>query len=320
MPSLKTLRHQEVLFTRLVEDLTQVRIDEPERALQVAEKRKRRKKFSADGRLSLLSADYPARGLTHAGDQPMAIADRQDFLIRIVRILSADVIDGIMSTMDVLEELLVLHDLMQLRGLTPFLNNKLLIVGLNRGTPPASNAIFDDPPLGPTPKQCAEWNMDGVKMLWRSCENERGSLETLKHCSRLISEANAVRLPVFLEPVPMVRCGDELKTNISAESLAQLVGSATALGDSSRYLYLVLPYCQNFQMVAMSTTLPILLAGTPAINPDFADTLKEQLVSAHNVRGVMAGRQILYPAEIDPVDAALTLKELVHRREPPIER
>ena len=34
-----------------------------------------------------------------------------------------------------------------------------------------------------------------------------------------------------------------------------------ALGDSARYLWLKLPYCENYELVANSTTLPILLLG-----------------------------------------------------------
>ena len=47
----------------------------------------------------------------------------------------------------------------------------------------------------------------------------------------------------------------------TAEALARLAGVASALGDSSRYLWLKLPYCEGYETVARATTLPILLLG-----------------------------------------------------------
>ncbi|HEY9791963.1 MAG TPA: hypothetical protein V6D22_16270 [Candidatus Obscuribacterales bacterium] len=267
-----------------------------------------------DGRLNILAADYPARRVVRAGDQPLAMADRQDFLIRIVRILSADAADGVMATMDVLEELLVLHDLMQARGLPAFLNEKLLIASLNRGGLSGSSWEMNDPPTGPTPTQCAEWRMDGVKMLWRFCESDQGSLSTLRHCAQAISEANSVQMPFFLEPLPVVPVDNGYKMNPSAEAFAQLVGAATALGDSSRYLWLMLRYCANFNVVAISTTLPILLLGGEAVSSDkYLSDIKDGLAAGHNVRGVMIGRSVLYAADQDPVDAAGIFHDLVHK-------
>ena len=313
MPSLKTLRHQDVLFTRLVEELTQVRIDQPERALVVAQKRLRRTKLALDGRLALLEADHPARGIVSVGDQRLAMADRQDFLIRIVRILSASAADGVVATMDVIEELLLLHDLMQSRGLEPFLDEKVLIVSLNRGGLAGSTWEMDDPRTGPTPEQCAQLKMDGVKMLWRYCDSDKGSLKTLRCCAQAISEANSVKLPFFLEPLPMITNEAGTKLEQKAEALVPLVGAASALGDSSRYLWFLLPYCVDFGLVAGSTTLPILVLGSDSQGgANYLDNIKDGLASAHNVRGTMTGRNVLYAPEQDPVDAAAIVHELVH--------
>jgi hypothetical protein len=314
LPSTKTLRHQEILFSRLVEELTQVRIDDPERALQVGQRRRRRQKLSADGRLNLLAADYPARRVVRAGAQPLAMADRQDFLIRIVRILTADAADGVLATMDVLEELLLLHDLMSSHGLRPFLDEKVLIVSLNRAGLSGSAWEMEDPVTGPTPRQCADWKMDGVKMLWRYCESDRGSLATLRSCAQTITEANLVQMPFFLEPLPVVRTETGYKANTQADATAQLVGAATALGDSSRYVWLMLRYCPNFSMVAQSTTSPILLLGSESASADeYFNDMKEGLSAGHNVRGAIMGRSVLYPAEADPVDVSAIFHDLVHR-------
>ena len=314
MPSLKTLRHQEVLFSRLFEELTELRVNEPERPLQIALKRKRRKRLTDNGRLNIIAADHPARGVVKAGNDAMAMADRQDLLTRIVRILTAEAADGVMATMDVIEELLLLHDLVPRLGLPPFLNDKLLLVSLNRGGISGSCWELDDPVTGPGPAACARWKMDGVKMLWRSCNSDTGSLTTMRACAQAITEAAAVQLPFFLEPLPVEKSEGKYKVTKQAQTLAQLVGVASALGDSSRYLWLKLPYCANFAVVAQATTLPILLlGGETADTAKFFAELKEGLATAHNVRGTMIGRNVLYPDPLDPVDVAATVHELVHR-------
>jgi hypothetical protein len=156
--------------------------------------------------------------------------------------------------------------------------------------------------------------MDGVKMLWRYCESDQGSLATLRHCAQAITEANSVQMPFFLEALPVVPVDNGYKVNATAEAFAHLVPAATALGDSSRYLWLMLRYCPNFNLVAMSTTLPILLLGSEAVSSDkYLSDIKDGLSSGHNVRGAMIGRSVLYAPDQDPVDAAGVFHELVHR-------
>jgi DhnA family fructose-bisphosphate aldolase class Ia len=94
-----------------------------------------------------------------------------------------------------------------------------------------------------------------------------------------------------------------------------VVGVASALGDSSRYLWLKLPYCEQFDVVAQSTTLPILLLGGDATGQPESNLawLRAAMASAHNVRGVMLGRNLLYPGDTDPVTFARTIHELVHQ-------
>jgi hypothetical protein len=199
MPSIKTLRHQEVLFGRLFEELTQLRIDEPERVVQLAQKRKKRPRLTADGKLSILAADQPARKMLKVADNPMALADRQEFLTRIIRIASADVVDGIASTIDVLEELLLMHELMQAQGLPAFLNNKLLIVTLNRGwtgVEPAAELLS-----GPSASQCVAWKLDGVRAFWRGSQDP-GSRTAMHDCAQALALSNEARLPFFVELLP----------------------------------------------------------------------------------------------------------------------
>jgi hypothetical protein len=298
--------------------LTEIRITDPEYALRAAAQRERRECLAPSGRLNILAADHPARGVNKVGDNPLAMADRRDYLARILRVLAADGVDGVMATMDVLEELLILDGISREQGRAPLLNGKLLIASLNRGGLAGSAWELDDPVTGPGPAACAEWRLDGAKFLLRIAPEEPGSLKTMLAAARAVSECNALRLPMFLEPLPVAKGNTGWAVKKDSASLARIVGIASALGDSSRYLWLKLPYCEGFETVARSTSLPILLlggesAGDPA---PFLSELAAALRSGANVRGALVGRNVLYPGGEDPLAMARAVSAVVHHSLP----
>ncbi len=91
-------------------------------------------------------------------------------------------------------------------------------------------------------------------------------------------------------------------------------GAAAALGDSSRHLWLKLPYCENYEMVARSTTLPILLLGGEPVGDvrPFLRELAAGLRAGPNVRGALVGRNVLFPGDGDPLAAADAAGGIVH--------
>jgi DhnA family fructose-bisphosphate aldolase class Ia len=274
-----------------MEEVTKSRVNDPERPLRVAQSRQRRERLARDGRLNILAADHPARRVTNIGEQPLAMADRQDLLARIIRVLMSDVADGVMATMDIVEELLILHDLSRETGGEPFLDNKVLIGSLNRGGLAGASWEMDDPVTGVTPAVCARWNLDGAKFLLRVCDDDAGSLKTLLAAAQAVNECNALGLPFFLEPLPVVKQESGYKVLKTPEALAKIAGVASALGDSSRYLWLKLPYCDEYATVARATTLPILLLGGESSgNPaGFLEQVQSGLAAGPNVRGALVG-------------------------------
>lgn len=305
----------EFLPNAVLSRLTELRVSEPERAFQVAASRQRRTRLTRDGKLNLLAADHPARRVTNVGNDPLAMASRQDYLARILRVLLGGAVDGIMASMDLLEELLLLHYLIQKAGGPGFLDGKLLIPSLNRGGLAGVSWEMDDPITGPTPQTCGGWRMDGAKVLLRICDDQPGSLKTLLACAAAITESNQLKLPLFLEPLPVIHTEGGYKVIKEAEALAKIVGVASALGDSSRYLWLKLPYCKNYEIVASATTLPILLLGGEAVG-DATPLLKQVaagMQSGPNVRGAMVGRNVLYPGEEDPLVVANAVNSIVHQ-------
>ncbi len=294
--------------------VTEARINDPERALFAATKRTRRDRLTRDGRLNILAADHPARRVTGVGDNPIAMADRHDYLARITRALMSDQVDGVMATMDIIEDLLVLDDLLREAGGQTLLDDKLIIASLNRGGLAGSVWEMDDPMTGATARTCAEWNLDGAKILMRLCDDEPASLKTMLASAQAINETNSLKLPMFLEPLPVVKTDKGYKVAKTAEALAKIVGVASALGDSSRYLWLKLPYCENYEIVARATTLPILLLGGEAVG-DAAPLLREiaaGLAAGENVRGALVGRNVLYPGAEDPLGVAEAAGRIIH--------
>jgi DhnA family fructose-bisphosphate aldolase class Ia len=301
--------------------VTEARVDDPERARRVAMKRQRRTRLTTDGRLNILAADHPARRVTGVGDNPIAMADRHDYLARIVRVLLCETVDGVMATMDIIEDLLVLDDLIREAGGRALLDGRLLIASLNRGGLAGASWEMDDPMTGPSAATCAEWKLDGAKILMRLCDDEPASLKTLEASAQAITETNAARLPMFLEPLPVVRTEKGYKVVKTADALARIAGVASALGDSSRYVWLKLPYCENYEIVAQSTTLPILLLGGESVGSalPLLREIAAGLAAGANVRGALVGRNVLYPGSDDPLVVARAAGGIIHQNRPPEE-
>lgn len=294
--------------------LTGVRIADPECPWRAAQARLRRDTLAPAGRLNILAADHPARRVTKVGANPIAMADRRDYLARIVRVLSAGAIDGLMATMDILEDLLILDFLVQQGGGPSLLDHKVLIGSLNRGGLAGTVWELDDPITGPTPATCAAWRLDGAKILLRIADGEPGSLKTMLASAQAITEGNALGVPMFLEPLPVAKSESGWSVKKDAESLARIAGVASALGDSSRYLWLKLPYCPGYETVARATSLPILLlGGESAGNPaPFLNELAAALSAGPNVAGALVGRNVLYPGDEDPFAMACAVGGIIH--------
>ena len=310
---------KEFLPAAVLAKVTDVRVTDPERSLRAAKARQRRESLTKDGRLNILAADHPARRVTRVGDDPLRMADRREYMSRILRVLMGEGVDGLLATMDILEDLLIIDDLLKESGGRGFLDEKVLLASFNRGGLLGSVWEIDDPNSGPTAASCKEWGLDGAKILLRLCDEEKDSLKTLLDTVKAITELNAVGLPMFLESLPVVkeqggRYG-VYRIVKTAEELARTAGAAAALGDSARYMWLKLPYCENYEMVANSTTLPILLLGGEPVGDatPFLRELHAGLQAGPNVRGALVGRNILYPGGDDPLAVIEAVGGIIHR-------
>lgn len=299
---------------RLLARITELRVSDPEYTWRAAQARQLRASIAPQGKLNLLAADHPARNITRVADDALAMANRRDYLARMVRVLQSAQVDGVMATMDILEDLLAIDGLMRESGTAPLLDHRILIASLNRGGLAGSAWEIDDPMTAATPAACRGWRLDGAKTLLRVDEKDLGSLKTMLACAQAINETNALHLPMFLEPLPVRKNEKGYEVVKSAAALARLAGVASALGDSSRMLWLKLPYCDDFAVVAQATTLPILLlGGESAGDPSpFLRQLESAMKAGSNVRGALVGRNVLYPGNEDPLAMAEAAGGVVH--------
>lgn len=311
---MKEFSSREFFSDCLLARITALRVSDPEFSWRAAQARQLRPSIAPKGKLNLLAADHPARNITRVGDDALAMADRRDYLARIVRVLQSPQVDGVMATMDVLEDLLAIDGLLRESGAAPLLDGRVLIASLNRGGLAGSSWEMDDPITAATPAGCRAWRLDGAKTLLRVDEKDPGSLKTMQVCAQTINETNALHLPMFLEPLPVRKSEKGYEVVKSAPVLARLAGVASALGDSSRLLWLKLPYCEEYSIVARATTLPILLlGGESAGDPSpFLRQLESALNAGPNVRGALVGRNVLYPGHEDPRAMAEAAGGVVH--------
>ena len=85
--------------------LLEARVRDPQSFVTAVSNRKRRKLIGKDGRLLIVAADHTARGILAAGKNEFAIADRYSLLDRLMRSLSNPLVDGLLASADIVEEL-----------------------------------------------------------------------------------------------------------------------------------------------------------------------------------------------------------------------
>ncbi len=244
----------------------------------------------------------------------MALADRQEYLGRILRVLQAGHVDGLMATPDIIEEVLAV-DLIRRQGL---LDGKLLIGCMNRGGLAGTAFEMWDGLTAYDARGLREMHLDGAKLMFRLDPTNRGSGQTIVWCAQAINACLEEGLAIFLEPLPVREQNGRFVVQKEAGELARICGVASALGRSSLRTWLKLPYCPDYGVVARATTCPILMLGGEAGDQPVAllEDLARGLGAGPNVRGALIGRNVLYPGAHDPAVMARAIWLLVHEHMP----
>ncbi len=299
----------------IFEKITEIRVDAPEIILQQAQHRKRRPRLTTDGKLNILAADHPARGVTAIGKNAIVMGNRHEYLGRILRVLTSTTFDGFMSTHDMIDELLIVDYLVQEAGGPSFLDNKVLIGCMQRGGVSGAAGEINDRFTSYTAESLARLRLDGGKMLLRFVPDDERTLQTMEYCANAVTDLNRYSIPAFVEPLRMDHVNGKWVNKHTAEELVRMVGIMAGLGDSSWNMWLKVPYCDDFEKVAMATTMPLMLLGGPS-QEDPRSTFRDfvqGMAARNNVRGVMVGRNVSFPGADDPAAVAQVIDDIVRK-------
>lgn len=297
----------EILSDREYALLLDTRCRHPEAVAKAARERRRRPLIGARGTLFLVAADHPARGQFAVGPDAMTMADRRSLLRRLLVALSRPAVDGLVATADVVEDLLLLGAL----------DDRVVIGSMNRGGLLGSAFEMDDRFTGYSVAGILDSGLDGGKMLLRLDDTNIGSASTLEACGRAVSELASASLTAIVEPLPVTYREGSLKLDARPNRVARAIAIASGLGSTSAYTWLKVPVVEEMNKVMAATTLPAVILGgdvDPAVGPK--ERGWERALAAANVRGIVAGRTMLYPADGDvaaAVDLAAELLAMARR-------
>lgn len=285
-------------------ELLDTRARHPQRIHELAGQRRRRGLLAADGKVCIIAADHPARAALKVGADALAMADRRDLLARLLTALDQPGVDGVLAAPDVLEDLLLLGAL----------HDRVAIGSMNRGGLPGAAWELDDRFTAYDADAIGQSGLDGGKMLLRLALNDPGTVETISGCARAVSELARRRLVAMVEPLPACREADgTVRISKEPDDLIRVISVAAGLGTTSAYTWLKVHVTEQMDRVLAATTLPtLLLGGDPGANAAAVFAGWQRALRLPQVRGLVAGRALLYPPDGDVAGAVSAAAGLVH--------
>jgi DhnA family fructose-bisphosphate aldolase class Ia len=281
--------------------LVETRARRPEAVAQAAQARRCRPLLDDSGQLLIIAADHGARAALGSGPEPMAMASRVELVDRLLVALGRPGVDGVLGTPDVLEDLLLLGAL----------DGKVVLGSMNRGGLAGAEFELDDRFTGYDAPALAGMRFDGGKMLLRIDLADPGSLATLESCAHAVTELARHRLMALVEPFWSRRNDGQVSHDLRPDAVIRALAVASGLGATSAYTWLKVPVVAEMERVMAASTLPALLLGGDA-SADRDTTYRgwQEALALPTVRGLVVGRNLLYPPDGDvaaAVDAAAAL-------------
>jgi len=282
--------------------------------------RKRRGELTKDGKLIIVAADHPARGIMSSGIDELGMANRMNYIGRILRVICGNsLVDGVMGTPDVLEDLILFNYLTKQHNGEDFLSDRLLIGCMNRLGLKGAVFEMDDGLSAYIAPYVAEMGIDGVKLMFRFDPQSADSRKTIEYCLLAMNDCHRHNIPVFLEAMAIGSKEGKLEEKKDIKSLMQAVCIANGLSTSSLGTWLKLPYIKEsngltYKDVIAATSYPVLVLGGAASGQP------EELISNVNkameagASGGLIGRQILFPGHYDPYAIGRAISEVIHNQ------
>src|SRR5258708_1524545 len=291
-------------MSELVARLTRIRATEPD-AIARALAGRRRRPLLRDGKLFLVAADHTARGVLAAGGDPRAMADRGELLTRLVEALAQPQVDGVLATADIVDDLALLGAL----------DDKIVFGSMNRGGLAGSVFELDDRFTGYTATAIAGSGLDGGKLMLRVADDDPATVRTMAACAQAIDALGGLGLPAMVEVFASRTVDGKTTNDASTDATMRAIAITSGLGGSSAHVWLKLPVADDIERLLSATTLPVeLLGGRPAKERAATYTPWAKSMELPQVRGLVAGRTLLYPPDGD-VRAAVAAAAAIVRRE-----
>lgn len=284
--------------------LLETRATDPGAVERAADARHGRLLIEGDGRLVIIAVDHPARRILGVSDDPRAMADRRRFLENTIRALNRPGVDGVLASPDILDDLLLLGEL----------DRKVVFGSMNRGGLTGSIWELDDRFTAHDPEAIETLGLNGGKMLLRILDDDPGTLKTLEACAQAVTELSRRGLIAMVEPLPAFRDENgQVRISSDIDDITAAVAVASALGASSGHTWLKLPAADDPATMMAATTLPaLLLGGDPGPDRSAMVAAWRKAMSIPNVRGLVAGRSLLFPPDGDVEGATDLAVEIVH--------
>jgi len=137
---------------------------------------------------------------------------------------------------------------------------------------------------------------------------------TIEMAATIVTELSDRGIMCLVEPLPYLKdAAGRARLDTSLDKLVKVVAVASGLGSSSAYTWLKLPAVAEMDVVAGATSMPILmLGGDPGQNAPAVFDLWRKAMVQPNVRGLVAGRALLYPQDADVTSAVRSASAFVH--------
>jgi DhnA family fructose-bisphosphate aldolase class Ia len=231
------------------------------------------------------------------------MANREELLQRLVVALEIPGVDGILATADLIDDLVVL-------GL---LENKVVVGSLNRGGLQGASFEMDDRFGAYTVQGLVDRRLDAAKTLTRINYDDSGTASTLQATAHAVNEASEAKLPIMIEMFISHWEGKTIVNETNPEAVIRSIAIAQALGTSSAYTWLKIPYVKQMERVMEATTLPtVILGGDPVATDETLFDSWAHAMQIDGVRGLMVGRSLLFPNQGSTSDVVSRAVEVVH--------
>ena len=286
------------------EEVIETRARNPDAILHLARGRKRRAEFDEGRGLFLLTADDAARANLQIGADPVALGNRRRLLERLTYVLDHPAVDGLIGSADIIEELLLLGAL----------HDKVVLGSMNRSGLAGSTWEVDDRFTAYDVATIAETNLDGGKLTLRLDWRDPGTNTSLAAAAGVIKQLARAGTVALVETLPVISESGRVRVAGERDQLLRALSVASGLGPTSARTWLKVPLVHQFEDVVSATLLPVLVAGgDPGNDVGAAVARWSQALAPSQVRGFVAGRSLLFPADGDVDRAVASVAEALGR-------